>query len=360
MKSLYVSLGGLRSSLVSDAIQAALAIVLLVVVIGIITPKARSDLILWNPKPAREVWSLEGGIDLVLVGLMQGLLSYPFFDPVLTDRTFLASPKTMLKSFVVGGTLAAGFIVMFSCIGIYGNMEAAYLQQNAAGETGVNGVTIEGLSKGLPSHVSRYISRTCFTLVNIVMLTSSISTLDSTFSSVSKLVGPELMGFLRTRKPGTTSDATSRDIVAGRVAIVALAVVGVLPLLSNLDALSATTISGTVAMGLGPPMLFLEFCKGKRPLAFHLSFWLGVALGTVYQLSNEYPKDWSLRDLYMGDGSYKKLLGVNVLGACACFAAFWLGNLFDSRIWGKEEVFEPAGSQGGKYKQRGLKGAEGR
>ena len=60
MKSLYVSLGGLRSSLVSDAIQAALAIVLLVVVIGIITPKARSDLILWNPKPAREVWSLEG------------------------------------------------------------------------------------------------------------------------------------------------------------------------------------------------------------------------------------------------------------------------------------------------------------
>ena len=107
-------------------------------------------------------------------------------------------------------------------------------------------------------------------------------------------------------------------------------------------------------------MLFLEFCKGKRPLAFHLSFWLGVALGSVYQLSNEYPKDWSLRDLYMGDGSYKKLLGVNVLGACACFAAFWLGNLLDSRIWGKEEVFEPAGSQGGKYKQRGLKGAEGR
>ena len=50
---IYVSLGGLRSSLVSDAIQAILALVLLVVVIGIIVPKARSNLATWNPKPGR-------------------------------------------------------------------------------------------------------------------------------------------------------------------------------------------------------------------------------------------------------------------------------------------------------------------
>lgn len=338
---IYVSLGGLRSSLVSDAIQAILALVLLVVVIGIIVPKARSNLATWNPKPGREVFSLEGGIDLVLVGLMQGLLSYPFFDPVLTDRTFLASPKTMLKSFVVGGTLAAGFIVMFSFIGIYGNMEAAYLKYTET-DVGVGGVSIAGLSKGLPSHVSRYISRTCFTLVNIVMLTSSISTLDSTFSSVSKLVGPELMGFLRTTRPGTTNDATPRDIVAGRFAIVALAVAGVLPLISNLDALSATTISGTVAMGLGPPMIFLEHCKGLRPTDFHLSFWLGVLLGTFYQLSNEYPGDFRLNDLHLGEGSYRKLLGVNLLGACACCAAFWIGNVVDAKLFGNKEVLDRA------------------
>ena len=44
----------------------------------------------------------------------------------------------------------------------------------------------------------------------------------------------------------------------------------------------------------------------------------------------------------------------------ACLLRAAGGNLLDSRIWGKEEVFEPAGSQGGKYNQRGLKGAEGR
>ncbi len=75
-------------------------------------------------------------------------------------------------------------------------MEAEYLSVENL-EPGVAGVTIAGLKKGKPAHVSRYISRTCFTMVNIVMLTSSISTLDSTFSSVAKLVGPELMGFLR-------------------------------------------------------------------------------------------------------------------------------------------------------------------
>ncbi len=110
------------SALLCSALQAGLALVLLFVVIGIIVPRARSDLLSWNPAPSREVWSLEGGIDLVLVGLLQGMLSYPFFDPVLTDRTFLASPKTMLKAFISGGTLAAGFIVMFSLIGIFGNV----------------------------------------------------------------------------------------------------------------------------------------------------------------------------------------------------------------------------------------------
>ena len=67
----YVSLGGLRSSLVSDAIQACLALVLLFIVIGIIIPKARSDLLAWNPVPSRDVFSLEGGMDLVIVGSLQ-------------------------------------------------------------------------------------------------------------------------------------------------------------------------------------------------------------------------------------------------------------------------------------------------
>lgn len=37
----------------------------------------------WSP---RAMWSLEGGMDLLIVGLLQGGLSYPYFDPVLTGK----------------------------------------------------------------------------------------------------------------------------------------------------------------------------------------------------------------------------------------------------------------------------------
>ena len=32
----------------------------------------------WTP---RRMWSLEGGVDLLVVGLLQGCGGYPFFDP---------------------------------------------------------------------------------------------------------------------------------------------------------------------------------------------------------------------------------------------------------------------------------------
>lgn len=32
----------------------------------------------WAP---RKMWSLEGGVDLLVVGLLQGCGGYPFFDP---------------------------------------------------------------------------------------------------------------------------------------------------------------------------------------------------------------------------------------------------------------------------------------
>jgi hypothetical protein len=60
---------------------------------------------------------------------------------------------------------------------------------------------------------------------------------------------------------------------SGRAAIVLLAVVGTLPLVQTPTALSATTVSGTIVMGLGPPVWALTFIKGYRPLTFHLPFW---------------------------------------------------------------------------------------
>lgn len=70
----------------------------------------------------------------------------------------------------------------------------------------------------------------------------------------------------------------------GRLAIIAMAVVGTLPLLSGPAALDATTISGTMVVGLGPPVYGLMFLRGYRPLVFHLPFWTGVAFGIVMQV----------------------------------------------------------------------------
>ncbi len=50
--------------------------------------------------------------------------SYPFFDPVLTDRAFLNEPRTMVKSFTLGGTVAGIFILLFGFFGMFGNMQA--------------------------------------------------------------------------------------------------------------------------------------------------------------------------------------------------------------------------------------------
>ena len=55
---------------------------------------------------------------------VQGILSYPFFDPVLTDRAFLASPGAMLVAFLMAGLVSGTFILLFSFMGIFGNMTA--------------------------------------------------------------------------------------------------------------------------------------------------------------------------------------------------------------------------------------------
>ena len=63
----------------------------------------------------------------------------------------------------------------------------------------------------------------------------------------------------------------------GRIIIIVLAVAGLLPLLGDAKALDATTVSGTIVLGLGPPIFALMFIDGYRPLTFHVPFWWCVA-----------------------------------------------------------------------------------
>ena len=135
----------MRSSLTSDVVQAVLAVAFLFVALGELggrydaaghdgglfgfVPPGGNKTTCTTPADAvtevctvEEVpggW-MEGGWTLLATGLLQGAWSYPFMDPVLTDRTFLSTPRTMLLSFFVGGAVAFSFIVLFGGIGIYG------------------------------------------------------------------------------------------------------------------------------------------------------------------------------------------------------------------------------------------------
>ena len=53
----------------------------------------------------------------------------------------------------------------------------------------------------------------------------------------------------------TLRDVLRRHLAWGRVVIVVLAIVGLLPLLVESKALDATTVPGLVVMGLAPPIV---------------------------------------------------------------------------------------------------------
>ncbi|GAQ80925.1 solute symporter family protein [Klebsormidium nitens] len=394
----YSFTGGMRASLLTDAVQAVIAIVFLIATLAYLVPKADRQLFAWNgagscalaatppglstfngcalaggafqgvngltglakvqsaftparcnytaitdpamcslvkgvfsaPKcalksepvctgnggvwSARSPWSLAGGWDLLIVGLMQGILSYPFFDPVLTDRCFLAEPKAMVKAFSLGGSLAGCFIILFSLIGVFGN-QTAILHPERVPEA-----LFAGMLGGAPAAVSKYLGTAIFSIINIIFLTESISTVDSTFTSTAKLFGPEFAGVIERGAPDTPANASKRHLYLGRLAIVIMAVGGTLPLLADPKVLNATTVSGTVVLGLGPPVYALMFIKGYRPLVFHLPFWTGVAFGVVFQLSSaSCCRDYiNVKGFAMGSGSEQLLLGFNVIGSlCA-------------------------------------------
>lgn len=196
-------------------------------------------------------------------------------------------------------------------------------------------------------------------------MTSSMSTLDSTFTSCAKLIALELVGWFRLpgdQRPAgkrgvlspTDSSITTTHLTIGRISIVLLSISGTLNLLANTEALSATTVSGTMVMGLGPPVFLLLFwrfatpdgsSKGwpQAPLAFMLSFFPGLVFGALYSVATtkvfpsgaaRYPEfTSSLGDLAMGEGSYALLLGLNVIGHAVCFAGTAIGFGIHYFLW---------------------------
>ena len=283
----YTLKGGMRTSLITDSIQMVFFVVLLAILLFFILPKS-------NAAPADYLssgeWTMGGGLSLLFAVLIQ-VFSYPFHDPVLTDRGFLSSPKTTILSYIAATVIGFICILLFSFIGIFARFK--------------------GLDGQATVEVSKLLGTVVMLLMNLIMITSAASTIDSTFSSSSKLVTVDL---------GKKELAT---ITKGRLTMIAVAVVGTIPVFFGADILSATTISGTMVIGLAP--VFLFWSKPVPKLSFHLSVWIGVAIGILLALG-QIPKA-----LIWFDGKYGDLLSVNLWGSAMCFLAF-----FAPILWTKQ------------------------
>lgn len=275
----YVIKGGLKSSLFTDLIQMGLFIFLLVLIQGFLFPNLTDKIT--APGFTGE-FSFGQGVNLMLVALLQ-IFSYPFHDPVLTDRAFISEPNTTRKSFVWAAIIGFICITLFSLVGVYARIYS------------LEGEPIMAIGKmlGIPMML----------ILNFIMITSATSTLDSTFTSFSKLW---VIDVLRKKLP------TLRD---GRLAMIGITIVGTIPVFLGVDIISATTISGTMVIGLAPVFLFWN---SKAPkVAFHVSVLSGVLFGLAFTFY-KIPDSWLFTD-----GKYADLLWVNCIGTIVCFVNFF-------------------------------------
>ncbi|MGG8497396.1 sodium:solute symporter family transporter [Tenacibaculum sp. TC6] len=272
----YALKGGLSSSIFTDAIQMLFFAVLLAIILWNIFSSGNFT---YTSIINSGEWTMALGGNLVIAAFLQSF-SYPFHDPVLTDRGFISSPNITLKSFFGAAIIGFLCILLFSFVGIYGRLN------------GLQGQAAVAFSKTLGIGI--------LLVINFIMITSAASTLDSTFSSAAKLFAIDL--------------DMKASVSFGRIIMVLIAIVGTIPVFLDASILSATTISGTMVIGLAP--IFILWKLKPPTISFYLSVGCGILVGFLL-VFNAFPKS-----LIFTSGKYADLLWVNIWGSIACFTLY--------------------------------------
>ena len=213
-------------------------------------------------------------------------ISYPFHDPVMTDRAFITKPKVMLWSFVSAAIIGGLCIFFFSFLGIF--------------------LQLKGIGPGALSELGALFGPVLLLMINFIMIVSAASTLDSSFASFSKLAAIDL--------------GIGKTVKVGRITMIIVAIAGSIPIFFDPAILSATTVSGTMVIGLTPVFLFWRW--SAPTISFYSSVLAGIAIGVCFAL------DLFPNNLVFTEGPYNKLLWVNIYGVLLCILFYFLPFLF--------------------------------
>lgn len=286
----YSMLGGLSASLKTDVVQMLAFLVLLAAIW--ISALGLPELSLADvfSSPAKDTGP---GWVLLIVAFLQ-VWSYPIHDPVMTDRGFIADQAVTRKSFWLAGLLSMACILAFALLG---NLAANHA---LAGEN-------------FQTALQRILGAPLMVLVNLALIVSAVSTLDSTLSSSAKLVVVDMR----------TSAAT---LANGRIAMALCMLGGLLFLFfGTKDLYTAVAVSGTASMFLAPVIAFSIFGDVRVPAASYLVAFL-IAMGGAALYFTESSAATDLIGPLTGvTHKYSKLLVICVAVLAGGFAAFSIG-----------------------------------
>lgn len=248
----YSMTGGLRASLRTDVLQMALLVGLLGILMVLMAAQPRfelSGILASSPDITSPGWVL------LIVALLQ-VLSYPMHDPVMMDRGFIADRATTRRSFLHAFWISAVCIFAFGVLGVFAGL-------HRIGEEELLG-TLERLL-GMPAML----------MLAVALIISAASTMDSTFSSASKLTVVDMR----------LADATANN---GRIAMLLFCLGGLALVFFGTDDLyAAVAVSGTASLSLAPVIVFCVLAgREVRPWSFFVTFAAAVTGAILYFLEN--------------------------------------------------------------------------
>ena len=273
-------------------------------------------------------WTVSGGGgDVIAVSFIEAVSSYGFFDPVLTDRAFMASPKATTIVFFLAALLGAMKVFAASIAGLGAAARSEFVA------TGIASPYF------MAPDVAAPLGRIAYQVITLYVLSSTLSTLNATLTCAGKLWSLECRRLLLWHdKPLSPMRARIADIMSARVFMLFVAISCILPLLAARPfTLIATLASGTPVLGLGWP-LFYAAARPKppkrtwaTPFVFIIPLGFSIAIGIARQVSATRPADvltqphmapvaYGLMPLHMvvGTGPAKALLAWTLL---TCYVA---------------------------------------